>query len=90
MMPKSRNSSLLRNGSVNTFPGKRTRETIEERCFLWTAQLSLLRNSRGGRVFYGGIPRLHNEDLRQLELEVRECPELAVSRIIVKKFQERN
>jgi hypothetical protein len=31
-------------------------------------------------------PRLHNEDLRQLELELREFPELADVRIIAKKW----
>jgi hypothetical protein len=38
----------------------------------------------------GAAPRLCNEDLRQLELELRESPELAVVRIIEKKWQERN
>jgi hypothetical protein len=33
----------------------------------------------------GAAPRLYNEDLRQLELELRESPELAVGRIIEKK-----
>jgi hypothetical protein len=33
-------------------------------------------------------PRLYNEDFRQLEL--RESPELAVGRIIEKKWWERN
>jgi hypothetical protein len=46
MTPESRNSPLLGNGSsLNTFPGKRTRITIEERCFLWSAPRSLLPNS---------------------------------------------
>jgi hypothetical protein len=44
MTPESRNSSLLSNGSVNTFPRKRTLGTIEERCFLWSAPPALLRN----------------------------------------------
>jgi hypothetical protein len=35
-------------------------------------------------------PRLHNEDLRQLEIKLREPPELAVGRIIENKWQERN
>jgi hypothetical protein len=38
MTPESRNSSLLGNDSVNTFPRKRTRATIAEGCFLWSAQ----------------------------------------------------
>jgi hypothetical protein len=33
----------------------------------------------------GAAPRLHNEDLRQLEIELREPPEMAVDRIIEKK-----
>jgi hypothetical protein len=35
---------MLGNGSVNTIPRKRTRVTIEERCFLRTAPRTLLRN----------------------------------------------
>jgi hypothetical protein len=38
----------------------------------------------------GAAPRLYNENLRQLQLELRESPELAVGRIIGKKWQERN
>jgi hypothetical protein len=38
----------------------------------------------------GGAPRLYNEDLRPLELELRESPELAVGRIIKKIWQERD
>jgi hypothetical protein len=34
-------------------------------------------------------PRLYNEDLRQLELELKESPALAVGRIIEKKWQDR-
>jgi hypothetical protein len=42
-------------------------------------------------VFYVvTAPRLHKEDLRQLELELRETPKLAVDRIIEKKMQESN
>jgi hypothetical protein len=33
----------------------------------------------------GAVPRLYNEDLRQLELELRESPELAVGRIMERK-----
>jgi hypothetical protein len=33
----------------------------------------------------GAAPRLYNEDLTQLELELRESPELAVGRIIEKE-----
>jgi hypothetical protein len=35
MTLESRNSSLLGNGSVNTFPRKLTRATIEERCVFY-------------------------------------------------------
>jgi hypothetical protein len=38
----------------------------------------------------GAAPRLYNEDLTQLELELSRVPELAVGRIIEKKWQERN
>jgi hypothetical protein len=41
-------------------------------------------------VFSVGVaPRLYNENLRQLELELRESLELAVGRIIEKKWQEK-
>jgi hypothetical protein len=35
----------------------------------------------------GAAPRLYNEDLGQLELELRESLEIAVGRIIEKKWQ---
>jgi hypothetical protein len=78
MTPKSRNSSLLGNGSVDAFPRKRTRATIEERCFLWSALPSLLRSGavntslqqwintqqyRKWCYLWGADPRLYNEDL---------------------------
>jgi hypothetical protein len=44
MTSESRNSSLLGNGWENAFPRKRTRVTMEERCFLWLAPRSLLLN----------------------------------------------
>jgi hypothetical protein len=34
--------------------------------------------------------RLYSEDLRRLELELRESPKLESGRIIEKKYQERN
>jgi hypothetical protein len=37
----------------------------------------------------GAAPRLYNEDLRPVELELTEAPELAVGRLIEKKWQER-
>jgi hypothetical protein len=81
MTPESRNSSLLGNGSVNTFPRKRA---IEELCFLWSASRALLRNVAvdisaavnqpsiiDEAVFsFGAVPRLYNENLTQLELEL--------------------
>jgi hypothetical protein len=80
MTPESRNSSLLGNGLVNTFPRKRTRATIVERCFLWSAPRTLLRNGAINisaavnqhatieeTVFtVGTAPRLYNEELSQL------------------------
>jgi hypothetical protein len=33
---------------------------------------------------------LYNDDLRQIELELRGSPDLAVGKIIEKKLQERN
>jgi phage terminase Nu1 subunit (DNA packaging protein) len=42
-------------------------------------------------VFSLGVaPRIYNEDRRQLNLELRLSPELALGRIIEKKWQERN
>jgi hypothetical protein len=38
----------------------------------------------------GAAPRLYNEHLKQLELELSRVPELAVGRIIEKKWEERN
>jgi hypothetical protein len=38
----------------------------------------------GNGVSVGSDPSLYNEDLRQLELELWESPELAVGRIIEK------
>jgi hypothetical protein len=44
-----------------------------------------------GAVFSVGPPRgYNNEDLKQLELELSQVPELAVGRIIENKWQERN
>jgi hypothetical protein len=88
MTNETRNSSLLGNGSVNTFPRKRTRTAIEKRPFLWSAPRSLLCNSAVNTsaavnqhativeaVFSVEVaPRLYNEDPRQLELELREYP----------------
>jgi hypothetical protein len=91
MTPESRNSLLLGNGSVNTFSWKRTRATTDERCFLLSAPHSLLLNCavnisaavnqhatiEKALFSMGAAPRLYNEDLRQLELELRESPGLA-------------
>jgi hypothetical protein len=38
----------------------------------------------------GADPMIYNEELRQLELELSESPELEVGRIIEKKWQGRN
>jgi hypothetical protein len=86
MTPESRNSSLLDNVLVNTFPCKRTRATIEERCFLWSAprvatqlcdkHISAAVNHHATKeeeVFsVGAAPRLYNQDLAQLELKLNE------------------
>jgi hypothetical protein len=71
---------MLGNGSVNKFPLKRTRATIEELRFLWTAS-HVVATQRCGKhmsaavnqhatieepVFSMGSPRVYNEDLRQL------------------------
>jgi hypothetical protein len=100
MTPESRNTSLLGNGSLNTFPRKRKLATIQERC-VFVLSAALFATQRCGKhisegvnqhatteeaVFsVGAAPRLYNGDLRQLELELRESPELAVGRIIEKK-----
>jgi hypothetical protein len=52
--------------------------------------ISAIRNNRGRGVFCESTLRLYNEDLKQLELELNRIPELAVGRIIDKKWQERN
>jgi hypothetical protein len=88
MMSESRNSSLLGNGSVNTLPWMRTRATIlvEERCFLWCISAAVNQHTTIEEAVFsvGAAPRLYNEDLKQLELELRGSPELAVGRIIEK------
>jgi hypothetical protein len=70
MMPESRNSSLLGNGSVNIFPRKRTLATLEERVFcgqrrarcyatvllIHFCSSELTRNNRGSGVSCGGRP----------------------------------
>jgi hypothetical protein len=38
----------------------------------------------------GAALRLYNEDLMEIELELSRVPELAVGRIVEKKWQERN
>jgi hypothetical protein len=100
MTPERRNSSLLGNGSVNTFSPKRIRVTIEEAMFSVVSAefiamqrcakyISVVVNQHAtieGAVFsVGAAPRIYNEDLRQLELELRESPELAVGKIMASK-----
>jgi hypothetical protein len=79
MTPECQNSSLLGNGSVNTFPLKRTRAAIEEPV---SKQLIGKHTTIGvllETVFsVGAVPRLYNENLRQLRLELRESLKAAV------------
>jgi hypothetical protein len=78
MTPESRNSSLLGNGSANTFPRKRTRATIEEpaseqRIGKHTIEVLL------ETVFsMGAAPIVYNEDLGSCGIELRESLEMAV------------
>jgi hypothetical protein len=74
MTLENRNSPLLGNGSVNIFPRKRAK--IEERWFSWSASrcsehISAAVNKHAAieeAVFsVETAPRLHNEDLTQLE-----------------------
>jgi phenylalanine-4-hydroxylase len=45
--------------------------------------------NRGSGVLCGAAPRLYNEHLKQLELELSRVPELEIDRIVKKKWQER-
>jgi hypothetical protein len=83
MTTEIRNSSLLRNGSVNTFPGKRTRNN--RRTVFSVVRAALVATQRCGKHISAAVnqlatieeemfsmeaaPRLYNEDLRQLELD---------------------
>jgi hypothetical protein len=78
MMPESRKSSLLGNGSVTTFPWKQMHATIEEWCFLWSAARHCITRLCSG-VLCGSIMRLYNEDLMQLESELSWVLDLAVA-----------
>jgi hypothetical protein len=85
MMPESRNSSLLGNGSVNIFPRKRTRnniiavfsavlaaDVVTQRCGKPISAAVNQHATMEEVVFsVGAAPRLYNEDLRMLELELR-------------------
>jgi hypothetical protein len=103
MEPESWGNSLLGNGLVNTFPWKQTCATVEKLCFLWLVPRSLQCNGAVNIsaalnqhatieetvVSVGSAPRPYNEDLRQLRKRIK-SPELAVGRIIEKKWQQRN
>jgi hypothetical protein len=104
MTPESRNSLLLGNGPVNIPADSNAR--YDRRAVFPVVRASLVARQRCGKhisvavnqnatieetVFsVGAAPRLHNEDLRQSEIELGESSELAVGRIIEKKWQERN
>jgi hypothetical protein len=91
MTPESRNSSLLGNGSVNTFLQKQMCATVEERRFsvLRTLLRSGVVNISAAvnqhatieEVVFSGVaaPRLYKEDLTQLELKFGRVLELAVA-----------
>jgi hypothetical protein len=101
MTPESRNSSLLgkhnpaeANASKNRIAvfsvvsnalvatqrcGKRICAAVNQRATIEEAVFSL-----------GAYPWIYNEDIRQLELQLRLSPELAVGRIIEQKWQARN
>jgi hypothetical protein len=104
MTPESQNSSLLGNGLVNilaeanacnsrraVFSVVSTMLTATQWC---AKHISAAVNQHATieKAVYsvGAAPRLYNEDLRQLELELTESAELAVCRITEKKWQERN
>jgi hypothetical protein len=104
MTPERRDSSLLHNGSENiaayakarynrraVFSVVRAARVATQRCcehiFAAMNQHTTLEEA----VFSVGVaPRPYNEDLRRLEWELRESPELAVGRIIENKWKERN
>jgi hypothetical protein len=66
MTPESRNSSLLGNVSVNTFPWKQTHAT-EEPVFKQRIGKHTMIEVLLETVFsVGAAPRINNEDLRQL------------------------
>jgi hypothetical protein len=67
MTPESRNSSLLGNGSINTFPRKRTRSGIEEPVSKqWIGKHTTIGVLLETVFSVGAAPSLYNEDLRQL------------------------
>jgi hypothetical protein len=92
MTPESRNSSLLGNGSVNTVPRKGTRNN--RRAVFSAVSAALVATQQccrhisaavnqhailGEAMFsVGAAPRLYNEGLRELELELRESLEMAL------------
>jgi hypothetical protein len=61
---------------------------------VWETHFCSSESTGISNVFCGSGPRLYNEDLTQLELELNPVPELAVaaenSEVTEKKWQERN
>jgi hypothetical protein len=93
MTPESRNSSLLGNGSVN-IPAEANARNNSRALFSVVHAARVATQRRGKHmsaavnqhatikeaVFYvGAAPRLHNEDLTPLGLELIRVPELAVA-----------
>jgi hypothetical protein len=105
MMPESRKSLLLGNCSVNTIPRKRNARNNRKAVFS-VLSAGLVATQRCGKHVSAAMnehatieeamfcvqsaPMLYNEALTQIEVELRVSPELAVGRIIEKKWQERN
>jgi hypothetical protein len=93
MTSESPNSLLIGNGFVNTFPRKRTRNNI--RAVFSEVRFALIATQRCGKhissavnqhvkiedaVFsVGAAPRLYNEDVTQLEGEMRELSSAKIS-----------
>jgi hypothetical protein len=84
MTSESRNSSLLGNGSLNTFPRKRKRNSrravfsVDSAAFVATqrccenisAAVNQYVTIEEAVLSVGAVPRLYNEDLTHLELKL--------------------
>jgi hypothetical protein len=84
LTPENQNSSLLDNGSVNIFPRKRTRATIQgvfsvvraarvetQRCGKHISAAVIHHATIEETVFsVGAAPRIYNEDITQVELQL--------------------